>query len=176
MIFNQKIWKFQRKCLLWPNKSNTQTKVGGTLKVCPLAAKPPNIKNLKRQVFELTTSFWLHRFSQLPEKKLKKIFYLCLHIGHGCFGPKFHISSIFRFVSIALGSGKIKIFQNFGFFWKWHTLTGKEWSKVLETQYFWVMVPQKFFGHFWRHWPAHFFTTRWMRSSHYDCVKLYSNL
>ena len=111
----------------WPNKSNTQNKVGGILKVCPLAAKPPNIKNLKQQVFELTTSFWLHRFSRLPKKKLKIFFYLCLHIGHGCFGPKFHISSIFRFVSIALGSGKIKIFQNFGFLWKWHTLMGKEW-------------------------------------------------
>ena len=106
----------------------------------------------------------MYRLSRSAEKKLKIFFYLVLHIGHGCFGPKFHISSIFRFVSIALGSGKIKIFQNFGFFWKWHTLMGKEWSKVLETQYFWVMVPQKNFGHFWRHWPAHFFTTRWMRS------------
>ena len=102
------------------------------------------------------------------KKNWKFFFYLVLHIGHGCFGPKFHISSIFRFVSIALGSGKIKIFQNFGFFWKWHTLMGKEWSKVLETQYFWVMVPQKNFGHFWRHWPAHFFTTRWMRSVVYE--------
>ena len=110
----------------------------------------------------------MYRLSRSAEKKLKIFFYLVLHIGHGCFGPKFHISSIFRFVSIALGSGKIKIFQNFGFFWKWHTLMGKEWSKVLETQYFWVMVPQKNFGHFWRHWPAHFFTTRWMRSCAYN--------
>ena len=126
-------------------------------------------KTPKYQKFK-TTGFWVNYLILIAPsfsvawEKIEIFFYLCLHIGHGCFGPKFHISSIFRFVSIALGSGKIKIFQNFGFFWKWHTLMGKEWSKVLETQYFWVMVPQKIFGHFWRHWPAHFFTTRWMRS------------
>ena len=130
----------------------------------PFGYKITKYKKFKKIGFWVTYLILIVPSISVSWKKIEIFFYLVLHIGHGCFGPKFHISSIFRFVSIALGSGKIKIFQNFGFFWKWHTLMGKEWSKVLETQYFWVMVPQKNFGHFWRHWPAHFFTTRWMRS------------
>ena len=127
-------------------------------------------KTPKYQEFK-TTGFWVKYlilivlFFSVAWKKFN--FSTCVFIfAMGVLGQSFTFLA-FCFVSIALGRWKFKIFQNFGFFWKWHTLMGKEWSKVLETQYFWVMVPQKNFGHFWRHWPAHFFTTRWMRSFSY---------
>ena len=132
MIFNQNIWKFLLKCLLWPNKSNTQTKVGGTLKIFPLAAKPPDIRNLKRWVFELTTSFWLHRFYWLPEKKMK-FFYLCLAMG-------------------SLGQN----FKSLAFFISYLELLEGEKSRFSKILDFLKMTHSQ---KFWRHWPARFFTT-----------------
>ena len=165
MFFIEKNWIFPRKNLLWPNKSNTQSKACGPWKSYLLATYSQNFKIFKEQVFELTTSFRLHRFSRLPEKKFEFFFYLGLHNGHRCFGPKFHLSSIFCFVSAALTALKTKIFPFFKNKQIWDTLMGFDCPKWWKPNIFGYWGPKKNFYHFWEHWPAHFFTTWWMRST-----------
>ena len=148
-----------------PYMSDARSKVLGPWKGYPLATFCQNFKNFKERVFELTTSFWLYHFSRLLEKNFEIFFYLGLHNGHGCFWPNFHIHNLFRFVSAAVRTQKTKIFPFSKNMQIWDTLKGFGWPRMMETQYSRVLGPQKNFHHFWEHWPAHFFTTWWIRSS-----------
>ena len=103
-------------------------------------------------------------FLSCLKKILNFFFYLGLHNGHGCFWPNFHIHNLFRFVSAAVRTQKTKIFPFSKNMQIWDTLKGFGWPRMMETQYSRVLGPQKNFHHFWEHWPAHFFTTWWMRS------------
>ena len=110
LYLNVKCKIFVRKILQWPNKSNMQNNVGLERSIL-LANLSQNFESLKRQFFEITTPFWLYRFSQTEEKNW--IFFpVFTDLALGVLGQS---------LTLVATAPIIKIFQYFRIFWKYDT-------------------------------------------------------